>query len=119
MKSAPTHPLTDANRIATLIGGMLGALLAALLGVARRGAMPALPSVLVRVLHAAAEAEMETQEEVEWVAVPAPWRNGQLLPRYTGAPTAHRLSRAPRPGTLVNGPPAGPLTHNTEPTGIA
>ena len=78
MTRPPSHPPCAAPGIVAVIGDMLCVLLAALLGVA--GARPravALPGVMVGVLRAAAEADMAMEPEVEWVAVPAPWRAGQ------------------------------------------
>ncbi|MCX7382112.1 MAG: hypothetical protein NT133_11980 [Alphaproteobacteria bacterium] len=109
MTPAPTHPWTAANGIAALMGGMLRALLAALLGVARaRPRAVTAPGMTSVVLRAAADAEMATEPYVEWVAVPAPWRAGRLLPgRHARAPEADSSDSGVRFGALVHGPPGG------------
>lgn len=120
MTHPPAPPPDDARRIAALIGGMLGALLAVLLGVARPGKARALPSVLNCVLRSAADVEMEAEAYVEWVAVPAPWRAGRLLPRHHArALGAQSLHRTLRTGALVHGPPAGFLKNSVLMTGMA
>ncbi|MCX7383792.1 MAG: hypothetical protein NT133_20775 [Alphaproteobacteria bacterium] len=87
MSTPPLHrPHACAeDRIAALLGGMLWALLAALLGGARRrraaDAAMEQRGVTVVVLRALADAEAIAEPYVEWVAVPAPWRAGRLLPQ--------------------------------------
>ena len=82
MTRPPTPTPDDAPGIAAILGALLLALLAALLGRARarthtcalayEGVMAAVPQEPVVI---------EYEPWVEWVAVPAPWRNGRLLPR--------------------------------------
>ena len=120
----PPAPRPDATgSIAALIGVMLGALLAALFGMPRRGAMrvPAADlgyaDVLGPVLRAEAEAEMSFEPWVEWVAVPAPWRNGRLLPRRHEARRLRR--RGVRPAARMRGPPGRFHIFRVERTGKA
>ena len=105
----------DARRIAALIGELLFALLAALLGAGRGGARGApcrvaepgeLEGVMAGVLRAAADADMTLEPYVEWVAVPAPWRNGRLLRPWHAVVPPHQVpARFDRPGALLHGPP--------------
>ncbi len=106
MPQAPTPSPNAAHGLAAIIGTMLRALLAALLGAAsaRRRALTR-PGVTVVVLHAALAADMQAEPEVEWVAVPAPWRAGQLLPQDNRARRAITPHRALGPGTLARAPP--------------
>ncbi len=87
--SRPPAPLPDdAPGIAAILCGLLIALLAALLGGARgrrralafEGLMAAVPQEPV---------DLDYEPWVEWVAVPAPWRNGHLLPRRHEASFGH------------------------------
>ncbi|MCX7384314.1 MAG: hypothetical protein NT133_23490 [Alphaproteobacteria bacterium] len=111
MTRPPVTTRPDATgSIAAILGGMLGALLAALLGVARLGAMGGarpvdaeLSGVMAAVLRAEADAEMTGESWIEWVAVPAPWRNGRLLPRRHEARRVR--SRGVRPAARMRGPP--------------
>ncbi len=111
MTRLPAPPLDDARRIAALIGALLAALLAALLGLARpaRARAPLMTEgTLTGVLCAMAAIDFETEPYVEWVAVPAPWRNGRLLPRrHARALPAQLRHRRVRSAALVHGPPAG------------
>ena len=96
--------------IAALIGGMLGAWLYALLGWLRGGraawSAHALEGTLAPVLVAQAEISFETEPYVEWIAVPAPWRNGRLLPkRHAWALSVALAVRCARPFVLGRGPP--------------
>ena len=111
-----------------MIGGMLGALLAALLGVAVLGVLrlaagrgssreEELPSVLDGVLRAEADAEFAYEPWVEWVAVPAPWRNGRLLPRRHAARRVRRCGV--RPVARMRGPPGRFHISRAERTGMA
>ena len=116
MSRPPPHHPDDARRIAAFLGGMLYALLAALLGAARGGACAAprgvaapgaLQGVIGRILRATEEAELEMEPEVEWIAVPAPWRNGRLLrPWHARVPRNPVPAHRKQPGTLLHGPPA-------------
>ena len=109
MPRPSTHPLHAAQDIAAVLGAMICALLAALFGPAgtrARGRAERFPDVMTGVLRAMDEAEFAYEPEVEWVMVPAPWRNGRLLPRaHARRLVAFELLRA-RPGALVHGPPA-------------
>ncbi len=83
--SLPPALLTEPTPgIAALIGEMLGALLYAVFGWMRRNGAgtraAALEGTLAAVLEAEAAISFEVEPYVEWVAVPAPWRNGRLLP---------------------------------------
>ncbi|MCX7383510.1 MAG: hypothetical protein NT133_19310 [Alphaproteobacteria bacterium] len=95
--------------IAALIGGMLGALLYALLGgrgVRRRDAV--LDGALAGVMAAQAAIRLEPEPEIEWEWVPAPWRNGRLLPvRHARALGVALPLRRARPCVLGRGPPCG------------
>ena len=107
MTDTPTHPPCAAPSIVAVIGAMLRVLLAALFGVAgaRQRAL-ARPGVMTVVLLAEAEAEMTLEPYVEWVAVPAPWRNGRLLPkRHARVPGAQMPAHGVRLAALVRGPP--------------
>ena len=66
-----------------MIGVMLGALLYAWLRWRRAPGMSRgmLEGTLAPVLAAEAEISFELEPIVEWEWVPAPWRNGRLLPR--------------------------------------
>ncbi len=110
--------------IAALIGGILGALLYALLGWLRRedGSWRAheLEGTLAPVLVAQAEISFETEPYVEWVAVPAPWRNGRLLPvRHARALGMALGVRCVRPCVLGRGPPWGDFRFEGLRTGMA
>ena len=107
--------------IAALIGEMLGALLYAVFGWMRRRrtgvrAEP-LEGTLAAVLEAEAAISFEVEPYVEWVAVPAPWRNGRLLPRRHEAKRVRPCGV--RPVARMRGPPAGLLTSGDERTGMA
>ena len=108
--------------IAALIGGMLGALLYALLGWLRgeREAWEGheLEGTLAPVLVAQAEISFETEPYVEWVAVPAPWRNGRLLPPRHARGVALVL-RVARLRVLGRGPPWGDFRFIAWRTGMA
>ncbi len=117
--TVPPTPRPDASgSIAAILGEMLWVLLAALLGVARRGGAgraracaagdDAYSGVIDLVLRAEAEAEFAYEPWVEWVAVPAPWRNGRLLPRRHEARRVRR--RGVRPAARMRGPPLRGLT---------
>ena len=98
--------------IAALIGGMLGAWLYALLGWLRGKhevwEAHELEGTLAPVLVAQAGISFETEPYVEWVAVPAPWRNGRLLPkRHARVPGAQTPAHGVRLAALVRGPPWG------------
>ena len=122
---APRPDATD--RIAAVLAGLL-ALLAALMGVAgrrgvRMGAIGVGPhedeyaGVMACVRRAEAEAEFGYEPWVEWVAVPAPWRNGRLLPRRHAA---RRLRPCGvRPVARMRGPPVRVHSSRPERTGIA
>ena len=86
MTQPPAPPLSPLQGIAAVIGAMLCALLAALLGLARARPRATLRPALMETTalgaaEAAASIVLELEPWVEWVAVPAPWRNGRLLPR--------------------------------------
>ncbi len=88
--------------------GLLCALLAALLGLAR--ARPRVANdgaAMALVARCAVEAEAPLFEEwVVWIAVPAPWRNGRLLPRrHEWAFGRVRPARRMRPRAAGRGPP--------------
>lgn len=113
MTPAPTLRPDATASIAAVLAAVL-ALLAALLGVAgrsraRMGAIGAGPhedvydGVMACVLRAEAEAEFGYEPWVEWVAVPAPWRNGRLLPRRHEAPRLRPCGV--RPAARMRGPP--------------
>jgi hypothetical protein len=108
--------------IAALIGGMLGMLLRALLGLSRRDAArrDSLEGVVAGVLAAEAAIVLEYEPEVEWEWVPAPWRNGQLLPRRHARALSIALPCRPlRRGAFGRGPPLrGVMLGRTE-TGFA
>ncbi len=111
MTETPTHPPCAAQVIAAVIGAMLCVLLAALFGLAgaRRRALER-PGVMTVVLQAEADAEMIFEPYVEWVAVPAPWRNGKLLRPWHAIVPPHRVPpHRARPGALLHGPPLGAL----------
>ena len=98
--------------IAARLGGMLAALLYALLGWGRRGQTRAraesLEGVLAPVLAAEAAIDLEFEPYVEWEAVPAPWRNGQLLPaRHARALSVALPCRRARIAVRGQGPPRG------------
>ena len=128
MTPPPAHRPDLPGSIAALLGGMLYALLAALLGVAGRGAVrmgvrdtrpqaDEYEGVLACVLRAEADADFTYEPWVEWVAVPAPWRNGRLLPRRH---VARRVRRSGvRPVARMRGPPVRFLTSRVERTGMA
>ena len=111
MRRPPAHPLATApHGIAALLGGMLGVLLYALLAWLRqeRGAREAgdLEGTLAPVLVMQAGISLETEPYVEWVAVPAPWRNGRLLPkRHARVPGTQIPAHGVRLAGLVRGPP--------------
>ncbi len=97
---------------------MLYALLAALLGrwpVRAREVDYA--GALGTVLRAEAEADFTYEPWVEWVAVPAPWRNGRLLPRRHEA--GRVWTSGAQPVARMRGPPAGFFTSRDERTGMA
>ncbi|MCX7382403.1 MAG: hypothetical protein NT133_13510 [Alphaproteobacteria bacterium] len=100
-------PRLSEAAIIALLGVMIRALLAALLGRAR--AQPraiGVDGVMAGVLRSEAEAEMTLEPYVEWVAVPAPWRNGRLLPkRHARVPGAQMPAHGVRLAALVRGPP--------------
>ena len=105
------------------LGGLLWALLCALLGWARLPARPRLDSLegtLAPVLAAGAAIVLELEPYVEWEAVPAPWRNGQLLParhaRALSVPLPWRFVPA---WVLGRGPPWGDFTRVAWRTGMA
>ncbi len=109
MPRPSTHPLHAAQDIAAVLGAMICALLAALFGPAgtrARGRAERFPDVMTGVLRAMDEAEFEYEPEVEWVMVPAPWRNGRLLPRAHARRPIAFVMRRTRPGALLHGPPA-------------
>lgn len=123
MTQPPAHSPHAAQDIAAVLGGMLCALLAALLGLVRFGGVGARAArpdgyngVMAGVLRAAADADFEAEPEVEWIAVPAPWRAGQGALRSCG-----RATDAPPPGTMpaARGPPWGHTMFEALPTGIA
>ena len=108
----PSSPSLDAaTGLAALIGGMVWALLAAVLGWTRKRAGErardvARPGMTVVVLQAETAIDFGYEEYVEWVAVPAPWRNGRLLPkRHARVPGAQISAHGVRLAGLVRGPP--------------
>ncbi|MCX7380624.1 MAG: hypothetical protein NT133_04200 [Alphaproteobacteria bacterium] len=107
--------------MAALIGEMLAALLYALFGLALRRAArraAALEGTLTPVLEAEAAAGCETEPYVEWIAVPAPWRNGKLLrPWHARALSIPLPCRFRRRGAFGRGPPARALTSGRQQTG--
>ncbi len=117
MTSPPTLPPHDRAEagIAALLGALLWALLAALLGRARvraRAADMDYRGVTVVVLCVLAEAEAVPEPYVEWIAVPAPWRNGRLLPRaHARAWRSGVRGRGQRAGVPARGPP-WPVSHS-------
>ena len=120
----PTVPAPQpTNGIAALIGEMLAELLYALFGLALRRAArraAALEGTLTAVLEAEAAAGFETEPYVEWVAVPAPWRNGKLLRPWHGRALSIPLPcRFRRRGAFGRGPPARALTSGRQQTGTA
>ncbi len=123
MTYPPAHRPDLPGSIAAMLGGMLCALLAALLGVARRRVVRArrmdaeFSDLLGPVLRAEAEADFTYEPWVEWVAVPAPWRNGRLLPRRHAAKRVRR--HGVRPLARMRGPPVRFLTSRVERTGMA
>ena len=125
MNSPPSHPLNDAPGFAALLGAWLFALLAALLGVARRRALARAgggldlgdDDVISAVLRAEAEAELFYEPWVEWIAVPAPWRNGRLLPRRHEPRRVRQ--RGVRIAARMRGPPLCQITRRDERTGMA
>ena len=113
----PSSPSLDAaTGLAALIGGMVWALLAAVLGWTRKRAGErardvARPGMTVVVLQAETAIDFGYEEYVEWVAVPAPWRNGRLLPvRHARALSVALACRFRRRGAFGRGPPAGGFT---------
>lgn len=113
MTSPPAHPLSQLQGIAAVIGAMLYALLSVLLGIARARPRVMLRSELMTTtaLEAAEEAaciDITLEPWVEWVAVPAPWRNGRLLPRRH---EAGRTAMAPRQGVRLAARGRGPPGH--------
>lgn len=121
MTRATEHAPNAANGIAATIGGMLYALLAALLGVARvRPRAAAYTGVMEVALRAAAAAEFETEPYVEWIAVPAPWRNGRLLPkRHARTPRADAPRHIARLDACAQGPPVRRTSYGGAITGMA
>ena len=111
MTSPPTRPPHDRAEagIAALLGALLWALLAALLGRARvraRAADMDYRGVTVVVLCALAAAAAVPEPYVEWIAVPAPWRNGRLLPRaHARRWRSGARCRGRRAGAPARGPP--------------
>lgn len=98
--------------VGLLVGaGVLCVLLAAVLRLVRPRAL-GWEGTMEVVARCTAEAEAPIFEEwVEWVAVPAPWRHGQLLPRrhewtFGCVPPARRM----RPRAAGRGPPWGFLS---------
>ncbi|MCX7383951.1 MAG: hypothetical protein NT133_21615, partial [Alphaproteobacteria bacterium] len=108
MTLAPAHHPDAAPSLAAAIGALLCTLLAALLGVAGRGAMRVRAGDLAcDGLIAAGQPllEAEWEPEVEWIAVPAPWRATQgAVRRYARVSQAN--APCPRqPGAPVRAPP--------------
>ena len=108
--SRPPAPSLDAapgmtlRGIAAVIGVvLLCVLLAALLGLAGRRRALLASSAMETVLGAEADADMTWEPWLEWVAVPAPWRNGRLLPRRHAARRVRQ--RGVRPCARMRGPP--------------
>ncbi len=99
---APTHG------IAALIGAVLGVLLCAVLrGLLGRRELE-LEGSLAGVMAAEAAITFEVEPEIEWEWVPAPWRNGRLLPvRHARALGVALPLRWVRPRVLGRGPPCG------------
>lgn len=119
--------------IAATIGVMLCALLAALLGVAKgrpraggfigtsaEAGSATYTGVMEVVLRAAAEIDFEVEPYVEWIAVPAPWRNGRLLPkRHARMPRAGAPRHIGWLGASGPGPPVRRTNYRGEITGMA
>ncbi|MCX7381397.1 MAG: hypothetical protein NT133_08275 [Alphaproteobacteria bacterium] len=118
----PTDPaFAPAHGIAANPGGMLGALLYALLVWLRRCGVrdvAGLEGSVAPVLVARACVCLELEPIVEWVCVPAPWRNGQLLPAWHARCVALPI-RFVRPFLLGRGPPLGNFMFLTLRTGMA
>ncbi len=125
MTRLPAPRPDAADSIATMLGDLLFALLAALLGVARRRALARAAGgfdlgdgdVISAVLRAEAEAELFYEPWVEWIAVPAPWRNGRLLPRRHEPRRVRQ--RGVRIAARMRGPPLCQITRRHERTGMA
>ena len=125
MTRLPTPRPDAADSIAAMLGDLLFALLAALLGVARRRALARAgggldlgdDDVISAVLRAEAEAELFYEPWVEWIAVPAPWRNGRLLPRRHEPRRVRQ--RGVRIAARMRGPPLCQITRRDERTGMA
>ncbi|MCX7383254.1 MAG: hypothetical protein NT133_17985 [Alphaproteobacteria bacterium] len=123
MNRLPPHCPDAAHGIAAMLGGMLCALLSAMLGLA--GLRPArraagLEGVMALVLEAEAAALLELEPVVEWECVPAPWRNGRLLPaRHARALGVALPCRRERPPVLGRGPPWASFNDRAWRTGMA
>ena len=122
MCQPPALPRENADFIAALIGGMLGMLLRVLLGLTRQGAArrASLEGAVAGVLAAEAAIVLEYEPEVEWEWVPAPWRNGRLLPRRHARALSLVLPCRPlRRGAFGRGPPLRGFMLERPRTGIA
>ena len=124
MSRPPALSRENVPDIAALIGGVLGMLLRVLLGLARREAAgrpgESLEGTVAAVLAAEAAIALDDEPYVEWEWVPAPWRNGQLLPRRHARALSIALPcRKLRRGAFGRGPPLRGFMVGRPQTGIA
>lgn len=105
--------------IAALLGGLLCTLLAALLGVAKARPRDC-TGTMACVLRAEAAIDLELEPAVEWVAVPAPWRNGiwRVKPRRGAFMAQRPRSSGPR-AARVRAPPCPVIPCEDWRTGMA
>ncbi len=118
MTRLPAPPPIAAPGIAAICA-LLHALLAALLGVDRPRAR-ALAGVLDCALPLAAEIDLESEPEVEWILVPAPWRAGRwwVKPRRGAHVAASPCQPGPR-AARVRAPPYSPTPSGDPLPGMA
>ncbi len=121
MTRAPTPSTQPTYGMAAIIGGVLCVLLYAVLRLALRraaGRGEELEGTVALVLEAEAGIDFDFEPYVEWVAVPAPWRNGKLLrPWHAAALSVPLPCRFRRLGAFGRGPPRRDVTSDLRWTG--